>query len=210
MSFDRDSPDHDNPDHDSGVVALVMGAGSSRRFGEDDKRLAPLAEGRSLLTASVATARQAFAQLRVVIREEDDPGLLGLASNVTLIRVRHAHLGLGASIAEAVAALSRDATLSDTHAVAILLGDMPWMKPELLAALQRLATRDTIVRPCHAGQPGHPVIFGRSLWPDLEALTSISGAREVIRRHACRYHEYDMQDDGLFRDIDTPADLVKD
>ena len=191
------------------VVALVMAAGYSRRFGADDKRLAPLADGHSLLTASVAKARQAFNQLRVVIREDDDPSLLGLADDVALIRVRHAHLGLGASIAEAVAILSRDPTLSNTHAVAILLGDMPWIKPEGLIALQQLATRDTIVRPCHAGKLGHPVIFGRMLWPDLEALTGASGAREVIRHHAARYHQYDLQDVGLFGDVDTPADLLK-
>ncbi len=201
---------------DSGypVAALIMAAGYSRRFGEDDKRLARLADGRTLLAATVARTRQAFAHVRVVIREEDDAALLGLTElgltdDVALIRVRHAHLGLGASMAEAVAALGRDTALGDIAAVAIVLGDMPWMSREALTALQRLATPDTIVRPCHASRPGHPVIFGRTLWPELEALTGASGAREVIRLHPCRYHEYAMPDGGLFHDIDTPTDLSR-
>ena len=93
----------------SNVVALVMAAGYSRRFGEDDKRCATLTDGRSLLAASVANAEQAFPILRVAIREEDDATLLGLAESTPLVRLHQAHLGLGASLADAMAALSHDA-----------------------------------------------------------------------------------------------------
>lgn len=40
------------------VVALVMAAGYSRRFGAADKRQARLKNGRTLLVASVANARR--------------------------------------------------------------------------------------------------------------------------------------------------------
>ena len=192
----------------SNVVALVMAAGYSRRFGEDDKRCATLTDGRSLLAASVANAEQAFPLLRVAIREEDDASLLGLAENTSLIRLHQAHLGLGASIAEAVAALSHDARLNSVEAVAILLGDMPWIHQETLLSLQRLVTRDTIVRPCHEGKPGHPVIFGRTLWPALEALNGHAGAKEIIRNNAAHYREYHVQDAGTLIDIDVPAHLA--
>ncbi|MDQ7731852.1 nucleotidyltransferase family protein [Halomonas sp. SpR1] len=192
----------------SNVVALVMAAGYSRRFGEDDKRCAPLTEGRTLLAASVTNTEQAFPLLRVAIREEDDATLLGLADNTSLIRLHQAHLGLGASLAEAVSALSRDARFNSAEAVAILLGDMPWIKQGTLRALQQLATRDTIVRPSFKGQPGHPVIFGRALWPALQALSGDDGAKGVINRHAAQYREYAVQDDGILIDIDAPEDIV--
>lgn len=192
----------------SHVVALVMAAGYSRRFGEDDKRCAPLADGRSLLTASVANAEQPFPLLRVAIREEDEATLLGLADNTPLIRLHQAHLGLGASLAEAVSALSRDARLNSVEAVAILLADMPWIQQGTLRALQRRATHDTIVRPCFKGQPGHPVIFGRALWPALQALSGDDGAKGVIHRHTAQYREYAVQDDGILIDIDAPEDIV--
>ncbi|MDQ7729408.1 nucleotidyltransferase family protein [Halomonas sp. SpR8] len=190
------------------IVALVMAAGYSHRFGEDDKRCAPLIDGRSLLATSVTNAEQAFPVLRVAIRDEDDTTLLGLAESTPLIRLHQAHLGLGASLAEAIKVLSQDAGLSNIEAVAILLGDMPGIGLETLLTLQRLATRDTIVRPCFDGQQGHPVIFGRAIWPALQAISGSEGAKEVIRRHAARYREYAVQDAGILIDIDTPADIV--
>lgn len=202
----------------SNVVALVMAAGYSRRFGQQDKRSVRLADGRSLLAASVALAEQAFPLLRVAIRAEDDAELLGLTEHTPLIRLHQAHVGLGASIAEAVKALSSDTRLNHVDAVALLLGDMPWIKQKTLLSLQRASTRDTIVRPCHAGKQGHPVLFGRALWPALEALgdpivakdigIKDIGAKDIIRRHAAQYHEYAVQDAGTLMDIDAPADLV--
>ncbi|MGO2393411.1 MAG: NTP transferase domain-containing protein, partial [Halomonas sp.] len=61
----------------SHVVALVMAAGYSQRFGQHDKRSAMLANGQSLLATSVAHAEHAFALLRVAIRADDTPSLLG-------------------------------------------------------------------------------------------------------------------------------------
>lgn len=192
----------------SHVVALVMAAGYSRRFGQHDKRSAMLASGQSLLATSVAHAEYSFTLLRVAIREDDTPSLLGLADTMALIQLQTAHLGLGSSLAEAVAALSHDPRLDHVQAVAILLGDMPCIERKTLLALQRLATRDTILRPCYEGRPGHPVIFGREFWPALETLSGNSGAQPVIRRHLSQYREYDVQDDGTLIDIDAPEDIA--
>lgn len=192
----------------SHVVALVLAAGYSRRFGEADKRCATLTDGRPLLAASVTNAAQAFPVLRVAIRDEDDAALLGLAESSPLIRLHKAHLGLGASLAEAMTALHQDTSLSDIAAVAILLGDMPWIQQETLLSLQQLASRDTILRPCFDGKPGHPVIFGRTFWPALETLDGHTGAKEIIRNNTSHYHEHHVQDAGTLIDIDVPAHLA--
>lgn len=189
------------------VVALMMAAGYSRRFGPSDKRCAPLPNGRSLLATSVANAQEAFTHLRVAVRKEDDLTLLGLPQDVALVRVHQAHLGLGASLAEAISVLGRDPSLDDIDAVAILLGDMPYLQLETLLALQRLACRDTIVRPCFDGRQGHPVIFGRTVWPALERLSGSDGAKDVIKQYASRLRECPVADAGILRDIDAPADL---
>lgn len=192
----------------SRVVALIMAAGDSRRFGPEDKRCALLPDGRSLLATSVANAQQAFTHLRVVIREDDDIGVLGLSEDVPLIHTRQAHLGLGASLAEAVTALSRDPSLDDIDAVAILLGDMPYLQPGTLLTLQHLATPGAIIRPCLEGSQGHPVIFGRTMWPALEALTGNDGAKGVIKQYAACLNGCPVSDAGVLRDIDVPADLA--
>jgi molybdenum cofactor cytidylyltransferase len=190
------------------VVALIMAAGYSRRYGEADKRQERLADGRTLLATTVARTEQAFSQVRVAIREEDDAFQLGLAASTPLIRLRQAHLGLGASLAEAVVALGGDCRLNDSKAVAVLLGDMPRIHPATLRALQQQATRDTIWRPRYGGQPGHPVLFGRAFWPELEHLRGETGAKALIQRHSLHYRRYDVQDTGILLDIDTPDMLA--
>ncbi|MDK9688240.1 nucleotidyltransferase family protein [Halomonas sp. LC1] len=190
------------------VVALIMAAGYSRRYGEADKRQERLADGRTLLATTVARTEQAFSQVRVAIREEDDAFQLGLAASTPLIRLRQAHLGLGVSLAEAVAALGGDCRLNDSKAVAVLLGDMPRIHPATLRALQQQATRDTIWRPRYGGQPGHPVLFGRAFWPELAHLRGETGAKSLIQRHPSHYHTHDVDDAGTLFDIDTPDALA--
>ncbi|MCO7229795.1 nucleotidyltransferase family protein [Halomonas sp. CnH100-B] len=190
------------------VVALIMAAGYSRRYGEADKRQERLADGRTLLATTVARTEQAFSQVRVAIREGDDAFQLGLAASTPLIRLRQAHLGLGASLAEAVAALGGDCRLNDSKAVAVLLGDMPRIHPATLRALQQQATRDTIWRPRYGGQPGHPVLFGRAFWPELAHLRGETGAKSLIQHHPSHYHTHDVDDAGTLFDIDTPDALV--
>ncbi|WP_240618426.1 nucleotidyltransferase family protein [Halomonas heilongjiangensis] len=189
-------------------MAVVLAAGSSRRFGAADKRCAILPGGRRLLAAAVARAQEAFPLLRVVLREDDDPAALGLAVSTPILRAPRAGRGLGASLGDAIAALGRDDALANVGAAAILLGDMPYIRLETLHALQRQATRSGIVRPRYADRPGHPVLFGRDFWPELETLDGDDGAREVIRRHRDRYREIAVEDPGVCRDIDTPGDLL--
>ncbi|ATJ82442.1 NTP transferase domain-containing protein [Halomonas beimenensis] len=191
-----------------GVVAVIMAAGASRRFGDRDKRLAALPDGRPLLAATVANAAAAFATLRVVIRDEDDPRALGLADDIPVIRAGHADDGLGASLADAFAALAKDGELAGVAAAAVLLGDMPCLRAGTLERLRGHAARERIVRPRHAGRPGHPVLFGRDHWPELATLAGDEGARGVIARHPSQCREIEVDDPGIHVDIDVAADLA--
>ncbi|WP_304525019.1 nucleotidyltransferase family protein [Halomonas sp. I5-271120] len=198
-------------------VAVIMAAGASRRFGAADKRLASLPDGRRLLAATVASVADVFPALRVVLREGDDTNALGLAPDTPIIRAPHASEGLGASIGDAFAALARDAELADAQVAAILLGDMPALRPATLDALQREAGRELILRPIQAGRPGHPVLFGRAFWPELAALGDSAGgeegrdegARSVIRAHRHHYVELLVDDPGIHLDIDKVTDVAR-
>lgn len=192
----------------NGVVALVMAAGFSRRFGLEDKRLARLPGGQTLLGVCVAQASAHFPWVRVALREEDRLDALRLPTGTDTITIAGAQSGLGSSLGEAMTTLLADDRLAHAHAVAIVLGDMPRLAPETLIALTQRATAETIVRPCLAGRPGHPVLFGRALWPALAALHGENGAREVIRAHPERYRELAVTDTGILTDVDTPDALA--
>lgn len=185
------------------VAALVLAAGSSRRFGAD-KRMAPLADGRTLLASALALPCALLAETWVVVRPDDDVQVFGLLAPVNWVR-SHAHAsGMGHSLASGVQALLEE---SQAQAVAIFLGDMPWLRAESVRTLMCQADPARIVVPCVVGQRGHPVIIGRDFWPELADLTGDQGAREVLRAHSDAVHEIALDDPGLLRDVDTPAML---
>ncbi|MDX5376500.1 MAG: nucleotidyltransferase family protein [Halomonas sp.] len=185
-------------------LALIMAAGRSRRFGSD-KRLAQLADGRTLLATTLAAAMDAFEQVRVVVDTRVALADLGIPEAMALVIRPAAPVGLGGSIAHAFRELDQPLSRCDVNSVAIWLGDMPWVRPETCQRLARRAAADTIVRPLYRDMPGHPVFFGRDFWPALAANQDDLGARPVIARFADRVIAVPVADPGVIRDIDYPS-----
>jgi len=52
------------------------------------------------------------------------------------------------------------------------------------------------------------VLLGRSLFPQLLALTGDAGARGVLQALGDRLALVEAPDDGVLFDVDTPADLA--
>jgi len=87
------------------VVALVLAAGSSLRFG-GDKRRALMADGRSLLVHSVERACAVFEEVRVVLRAGERAEALGLPSACRVISSVDCARGMGHSLAAGAASLA--------------------------------------------------------------------------------------------------------
>lgn len=189
------------------VVALVMAAGIASRFGSD-KRRARLEDGRTLLETTLETVSQSYPRCLLVTRPDDDPDLLPPCSTNAHQRLQatHAVHGLGGSLGDAFRHLL--AKEDGAIAAAVVLADMPWLTSSTCTRLNQHAHAERIVMPCHQGRRGHPVVFGRSFWPALAELKSGEGARDVVRanRHAVEVIEID--DAGIWRDVDTPTDLA--
>lgn len=185
------------------VIALLLAAGSSRRFGSD-KRQARLPCGRRVLQASLDMALQVFREVHVVLRDTDDTNALGIAATVPVVRSPQAERGMGHSLASGIAALGD----SDAPAVAIVLADMPWLRRETLLQLAAHADPQRIVMPVYDGQQGHPVIIGRAFWPLLEGLTGDKGAKALIGAHAQACIRVRTDDPGVLLDADTPDALA--
>ena len=181
------------------VVALILAAGSSVRFGAD-KRRALLVDGRSLLVHSVERACAVFDDVRVVLREGERGVDLGLPAGCRVVSSPDFALGMGHSLAAGAASLAD----SEAQAVAILLGDMPWLEQATLARLASRASASTIVLPCHEGQQGHPVLFGLDFWPALARLTGDEGARSVVKANPASCVRVEVPDTGVLLDVDKP------
>ena len=70
-------------------------------------------------------------------------------------------------------------------------------------------TRKPIVIARSNGQRGHPVIFARSIFAELQNAPESEGARHVVNADASRNEYVDLDDPGINLDLDTPADLVR-
>jgi molybdenum cofactor cytidylyltransferase len=184
------------------VVALVLAAGQGARFGAD-KRRAVLGDGRSLLQHSVERALGVFDEVRVVLRLGEAAEPLGLPAHCQVVPSPDAGLGMGHSLAAGIASLHD----CPAQAVAILLGDMPWILPQTLRDLASQAAAPRIVVPQYEGCNGHPVLFGRDFWAELTGLRGDEGARSVLQRHRQRVVWLDTDDSGVLRDVDTPQAL---
>lgn len=182
------------------VVGLVLAAGFSRRFGAD-KRRARLSSGQTLLAASLTLPCAQLAEVWVVLRPEDEAEALVVPACVRIVRSESAAHGMGHSLASGIQAIEQQ---TQAHAVAVFLGDMPWIKADSLGYLLALASPEHIVVPTFQGQPGHPVIFGRKFWPELQQLAGESGAKALLRQHAQRVRRFELNDPGILQDIDTP------
>lgn len=187
------------------VIALVLAAGFSRRFGAD-KRRGKMADGRGLLQATLQQALAAYSKVFVVLREEDDPNLLGVPENVQVISSHNAERGLGATLADGVSVLS--AKNVEAKGLAVLLGDMPWIAQSTHHRLIEKISSDSILRPVYRGIGGHPVLFGRDFWAALQLLDGDTGARSVLKTQPQVCIDVELNDPSIIIDVDSPDDLV--
>ena len=187
------------------AVGILLAAGRGRRFdplGARNKLLQPLASGTPVVVASARTLLSVLPRVIAVVPPQDGgvaDALRALGCEVTLCA--QADSGMAASLTQAL----RHA-LPDADAWLVALGDMPHVAPATLAALAAaLAAGAPIVAPVMAGRRGNPVGFGRVHRDALLALSGEQGARRLLQ--SCPVTEIPVDDAGIFRDIDTPADL---
>ncbi|RYF98456.1 MAG: nucleotidyltransferase family protein, partial [Caulobacteraceae bacterium] len=84
----------------------------------------------------------------------------------------------------------------------IFLGDMPRIPVEVLQPLaDALAAGSVAAQPVHEGRRGHPALIGRSLFPQVAALTGDAGAGALLKSLGDRVAQVDASEGVLF-DID--------
>jgi molybdenum cofactor cytidylyltransferase len=65
------------------------------------------------------------------------------------------------------------------------------------------------VVPRYGERRGHPVIFSRSIFPELLAAPPEEGAKTVVHAHRSETLELVTEDKGVTIDIDTPEEYRK-
>jgi len=191
------------------VAVIVLAAGLSRRMGEP-KLLLDLG-GRPLLAHAVERACRSRCSPVVVVVSERlrahadawlPPGPNG--ADVRIIVNDDPAAGMSSSLRLGVEAVPPWA-----RAAIVALGDQPLVPAD---AFDRLAeaymeTGAPIVMASYRGRTAHPVLFDRSLFPELLAVKGDRGGRDVIERHRDRVRTVTFDDPLAVADVDTPRDL---
>jgi molybdenum cofactor cytidylyltransferase len=183
-------------------VALILAAGRGSRFGSDKRRALGPWDG-PLLHHVLGLYRPFFSALGVVTGSDDAFGAEAcrLFSAHRIVN-SEAEQGMGTSLARGAAWLIEQ----DAGCVVIGLADMPWIRPDTIAAIAAEGPRGgQAVAPAFAGKPGFPRALPASLFPELMTLTGDRGAAAVMDWKQARWLE--VGDPGILRDIDTPEDI---
>ncbi|WP_343657158.1 nucleotidyltransferase family protein [Cupriavidus sp.] len=186
-------------------TGILLAAGFGRRFdpaGLRNKLLETLPDGRTVAWRSARTLAAGLPNSIAVVR----PGMPELAEELRrggcrVIEAPEAEAGMGAALRAGVAACA------DARGWVVALADMPWLSMELVRAVAlTITSRDTIAAPWRNGQRGHPVGFGAAWKDELLKLDGDEGARALLKSQPVT--RILTEDDGAFRDIDLPGDLV--
>jgi CTP:molybdopterin cytidylyltransferase MocA len=97
---------------------------------------------------------------------------------------------------------------ADAGGFAFIPVDCPAVEEDTVAKLARaFEQRDPstlFVIPRQSGKRGHPVFAARSIASELLALPPTAEAREIVHAHVDRTQYVDVDDSGIFTDVDDP------
>jgi molybdenum cofactor cytidylyltransferase len=181
---------------------IVLAAGASTRMGEPKALLE--VDGTTFLERAVHLLREAGCRYVIAVVNDDDwiERLADVSGAAVIIN--------DAENAEQIDSLRLGiANLpDDSHGVMVLPVDFPRIKAETAARLAAEFARSDapILNPSYNGVSGHPVIFARSILPELLAPDLPAGARTVIDAHAGEAAVIEVDDPGVVIDVDTRAD----
>lgn len=185
------------------MAAIILAAGGSERMGRPKQLLS--IDGQPMVRrVTEVVCASALDQVIVVVgahAEKVQASLTGLP--VEFVHNQAWQGGLSTSLRIGIRALR-----PDIGAVLVVLADQPALTSGLVRQLieRYRATRAPVVAPFYRGQRGNPVLFDRSLFPELLAVQGDRGARRVVMRYEEQMERVACDDPAVVQDVDTPKD----
>ena len=189
------------------VAAIILAAGRSSRMAPHNKLLVPDARGRAMIARVVDNALSSAARPVIVVtghREDEVRAAIG-GRPVRFVHAPDYADGLSASLRAGIQAVPEDAA-----AALICLGDMPLVTGRMIDRLIETHDADEgrlIAAPTGNGKLGNPVLWDRSFFPEITALSGDSGARKLLDRHEDDMATVELGD-AVLRDFDTVESLA--
>jgi molybdenum cofactor cytidylyltransferase len=187
------------------IAALVLAAGLSSRMGSN--KLLQEWRGKPLLRWTVEAALNSDAHPVIVVTGNEaakiEAALNGL--DIQFVYNRDFREGLSSSLKTGIAAIS-----DSVDGALVLLGDMPEVDTTLInrmiAAFSPADNRAICVA-IHDHKRGNPVLWSRTFFPEISAVSGDEGAKRVLLKHEDLVCEIEAGA-SVLRDVDTPEALA--
>ena len=194
------------------IAAVILAAGSSRRFGSN-KLLHPVTrQGVTLPLAahSLLPWLQTFERITVVVRPGSAAFCSAIAAALGITRPTAIRWRVCSNAAHGMAASLACGVRANPEAAGWLIGlaDMPALPEAAIAGVRNsLAAGADLAATTCAGKRGHPVGFASRYYTELLALQGDSGARSLVERDKSNLVLTEIESSGIHADIDIPGDL---
>lgn len=191
----------------SGVSAIVLAAGMSKRMGSP-KQLMRLGDDKTILHHTLNNLRgSAVSEIVLVLgfaaeRVEKEISTQGLKA----VHNQDYQQGMGTSLRTGLAAVDPQAA-----AALIVLADQPFVRSETINQLIvcHHESKSQIVIPTFNGFRGNPVLLDRSVFAELQGLTGDVGCRAIFGNHTENIRKLAVNDIGILLDIDSQDEYKK-
>jgi molybdenum cofactor cytidylyltransferase len=186
------------------AVAVVPAAGRSERFG--GAKLVADVDGRPMLERVIRSLVDGGVGDVVVVLAPQSAAVPALVPALALPRVRTVvnpdpGRGMFSTVLTGLAGAEGDPIL-------VLPGDLPFVRAKTVAAVVDEARRTgLLVVPTYRGERGHPVAIPGPLRQAVLSWDVASNLSACLKRLAPDRLELPVDDPGVLRDVDVPADL---
>jgi molybdenum cofactor cytidylyltransferase len=188
------------------LEGIILAAGESRRMGYP-KPLLKIG-GQTFIERIAESMLAVVPRLVIVLGAHSDRVRAAIPRDERIVIVENPNFLRGqlSSLKVGLSALQADGTGGLVH-----LGDHPMVRVETFRAIvdsyNQLDKPIVIAR--HAGHRGHPLVFDRAIFAELQFAPEEEGARHVVNADASRVAYVDSDDPGINLDLDTPSDLTR-
>ncbi len=187
------------------VAGILLAAGRSSRMGVN-KLVLPV-QGKPMVRHAADAALAARLDPVIVVTGHDPEAIYGALAGapVTFVHNPHYAEGLSTSLKAGVHAVPQD-----RGGALVLLGDMPSISPGLIDRMInafRPAEAPMICVATAGGKLGHPVLWDRRFFAEMEGLTGDTGAKSLLAAHPQSVRAVEAGDEAPLLDIDTPEAL---
>jgi molybdenum cofactor cytidylyltransferase len=187
----------------SPIAGVVLAAGTSSRMGRN-KLLLPLGQ-QSVVRRAVSTALAAGLDPVLVVLGHESERVQAALQGLRYTPVLNPHYaqGVHTSLRTGIAAVPDAA-----QAALVLLADMPRVTADMVRTLleRYRGSPAPLVVSNYEGVEAPPMLYDRTLFPELLALEGDSCGKRVVKRHRSESVQVPWPASAL-ADLDVPADV---